>query len=90
MEAGLTMLRLFKYDNCSEFTDYPDDLFRRTDYTLLFSHEKDKVTVNQEAYRLSSILHLQGTGSNANSVETSLFIKLRSNLKLAIQNLFKC
>ncbi len=90
MEAGLTMLRLFKYDNCSEFTDYPDDLFRRTDYILLFSHEEDKVTVNQEVYRISSILHLQGTGSNANSVETSLFIKLRSNLRLAIQNLFKC
>jgi hypothetical protein len=90
MEAGVAMLRLFRYDNCSEFTDYPDDLFRRTDLSLSFQYEEDKVNVNQVTYRLSSILHLKGTGSRANSIETSLFIKLRNNLRAAIQNLLKC
>lgn len=84
------MLRLFKYDNCGEFTDYPDDLFRRNDLSIRFEHEEDKVTINQVSYRLSSILHLVGSGSRANSVETSLFIKIRNNLRLAIQNLIKC
>jgi hypothetical protein len=91
MEASLiNMLRLFKYDSCNEFSDYPNDLFRSTEYSVLFDYDNDKVTINNEAYKISSILHIQGSGSNANSIESSFFIKMKTNIQLALQNLFSC
>lgn len=90
MEFSIVMLRLFKYDSCNEFSDFPNDLFRRTDYSLSFDYENDKLSINNKAYRISSILHLKGTGSKTNSIESSLFIKFKTNIKLALQNLFSC
>ena len=84
------MLRLFKYDSCSEFSDYPNDLFRSTGYSVSFDYDNDKVTINNESYKISSILHIKGSGSHANSIESSLFIKIKTNIKLALQNLFNC
>lgn len=84
------MIRLFKYDKCSEFTDFPNDLFRRTDIPLTFKHSEDRVTIGSKDYRLSSSLYIQGCGSPSNSVESSLFIKFKTNIKLALQNLFSC
>ena len=84
------MIRLFKYDKCSEFADFPNDLFRRTDTQLTFNHNEDKVTIGSQDFRLSNALYIHGCGSPSNSVETSLFIKLKTNIKLALQNLFSC
>lgn len=84
------MIRLFKYNKCSEYADFPNDLFRRTDISMTFTHNEDKVIIEAEEYRLSNALYIQGCGSPSNSVETSLFIKFKTNLKLALQNLFSC
>lgn len=84
------MIRLFKYDHCSNFADFPNDLFRRTDIALTYIHEEDKVIIGSETFRLSTALYIQGCGSPSNSVETSLFIKIKTNIKLALQNLLSC
>lgn len=84
------MIRLFKYDKCSEFVDFPNDLFRRTDITMSFIHNEDKVIIDNKTFKLSTALYIQGCGSPSNSVETSLFIKLKTNIKLALQNLLSC
>lgn len=84
------MIRLFKYDACSQFTDFPNDLFRRKDISVTYFFDEDKVTIDETGYRLSTALHIQRSGSPAYSVETSLYIKLKSKLKVAFQNLFTC
>ena len=84
------MIRLFKYDNCSEYADFPNNLFRRTDLTVSFNYDEDKVIIGSQAFKISNILHIQGSGSHANSIESSLFMKLKTNIKLALQNLFSC
>lgn len=84
------MIRLFRYENCSEYVDFPNDLFRRTDLSISFSYEEDKVVIENKPYKLSNILHIQGSGSPNNSIESSLFIKLKTNIKLALQTLFNC
>jgi len=84
------MLRLYKYAKCSEYTDFPNHLFRSADYDISYEHENDKVIINEETYKISTILHLTGSGSNGNSIESSLFQKIKTNVKLAFQSLFKC
>lgn len=84
------MLRMFKYDTCHEWVDFPNDVFRNTDFTIAFSHTEDKVTINNQAFRISGILHIHGSGSPANSVQSSFFAKFKTNVKQAIQALIQC
>jgi hypothetical protein len=84
------MLRMFKYESCNEWVDFPNDVFRNTDYRVSFVFDKDMVTINSQEFRISGILHIQGSGSPANSIQSSLFAKIKSNVKLAMQNLFNC
>lgn len=84
------MIRLFKYENCAEYSDYPNDLFRSDEYAVSFDFENDKVFVNDVPYKLSGLLHIQGSGSKSNSIESSLFQKIKTNVKLAFQSLFNC
>lgn len=83
------MIRLYKYENCSEFKDFPNDLFKRNEVENI-DFDFDKVTIQSEEYRLSSLLHLTGTGSKDNSMEVTQFQNLKTKIKVGFLNLFNC
>lgn len=84
------MLRLFKYENCAEYKDFPNHLFRANEYGVSFDHENDQVLVNGEPYKISTILHIQGSGTASNGIQLTLFNKLKTNIRSALETLFKC
>jgi len=84
------MIRMSKYDSCNEWMDFPNDVFRNGHYDISFSHNEDKVTINEQAFRISSILHIHGSGSPANSVQASFYTKFKTNVKQAMQALIQC
>ena len=82
------MLRLFKKDNTSDYKDFPNDLFRRPDMVVAIDHESDKVQIDQEEYKLSSILHYSGSGGNSNCASSQIGIKI--DLKQTLKDLIGC
>jgi hypothetical protein len=84
------MIRMFKYDSCNKWMDFPNDVFRNDYYDISFSHNEDKVAINKQVFRISSILHIHGSGSPANSIQSSFYTKFKTNVKQAIQTLINC
>ena len=84
------MIRLFKYEDCANFKDFPNDLFKREEIIETIDYTDDKVTIEGEGYRLSSLMHLSGSGSNANSLEVTQFQGLKNKIKRGFMNLFNC
>lgn len=84
------MLRIYKYNNCGEYHDFSNDLFRRPDKDIQFDFEKDLVTIDSEPFQLSSIVNIGNRNLQSSCTGANYFIKLKSDIKSCLKNILNC